>query len=115
MAKINLLAPIAFIRGKLLKSDEIYFAIRYGKQIGVRLRKPWTHRPTPTQRLHQQRMRLCNQQVHAILIDAQQRDYYHHLWLEHERLAKTNTSLRSFYRLRDFIYFKHYQSLTQNP
>ena len=114
MAKINLLAPIAFIRGKLVKSDDIYFALRYGKQIGVRLRKPWTHRSTPTQCLHQQRMRLCNQQLHTTLSDAQQREHYLRLWQQHEQLAKTNQSLRSFYRLRDFIYFQLYQSLTQN-
>ena len=111
MALIKPLPPIAAIRGKLHKLDNVYFTIRYGKQLGIRIR-PWMHAPTPNQSRHYQRVRKCNQMVQTILRDPEQKQHYFLRWQAYESQQVHNPWQKSYRRLRDFIYAQIYPSIT---
>ena len=114
MALIKPLPPIASIRGKLHKLDNVYFTIRYGKQVGIRIR-PWMHAPTPNQSRHYQRVRKCNQMVQTILRDPEQKQHYFLRWQAYESQQVHTPLHRSYSRLRDFIYAQIYPSITNEP
>ena len=111
MALIKPLPPIASIRGKLHKLDNVYFTVRYGKQLGIRMR-PWMHAPTPNQSRHYQRVRKCNQMVQTILRNPEQKQHYFLLWQAYESQQFHIPVHRSYRRLRDFIYAQIYPSIT---
>ena len=111
MAEIKLIHPLAAIHGKLSKKDDIYYSVRHGKQIGVRLQER-VDNPTDTQNQHRQRMRECNLVVNNLL--THHRDRYYQQWQDYERnltAAGGPTAKRSFSRLRDYVYSIVYQTL----
>lgn len=105
MAIILPAAPIQEIRGKLHKSDDIYYTVRGGRQVGIRLRK-WVDRPTPAQLAQRERMRQCNAAVHSLLSVPDIRARYHAEW-QAARLAGTD----SHTRLCDYLFSQFYHKI----
>ena len=105
MAHIIPAAPIASIRGKLRKTDDIYFTIRNGHQQGIRMR-PWVDHPTDTQQAHRERMRQCNAAVHSLLSSPETRAHYHAEWQAARAAGKDAHS-----RLCDYLYSQFYHRI----
>lgn len=105
MAHIIPFAPIKEIRGKLHKTDDIYYTVRKGQQYGIRINE-WIDRPTDTQLTHRERMRQCNAAVHSLLSVPETRARYHAEW-QAARAAGTD----SHARLRDYLYSQFYHRI----
>ena len=105
MATILPAAPIASIRGKLRKSDDIYYTVRGDRQLGIRINE-WVDHPTDTQLAHRERMRQCNAAVHSLLSVPETRARYYAEW-QAARLAGTD----SHRRLCDYLYSQFYHQI----
>lgn len=105
MAMIIPAAPICEIRGKLRKSDDIYYTVRNGRQYSIRIPE-WVDHPTDTQLIHRERMRQCSAAVHQLLSCPETRSHYHAEW-QAARAAGTD----SHHRLCDYLYSQFYHRI----
>jgi len=105
MALITPSLPIAAIHGKLSKKDNIYYAVRSGKQIAVRMH-PQADRPTANQLLQRQRMSECNLVVNSLMSNPDHRARYERLW---QQALADGTDHHP--RLRDYLFTLTYHKL----
>jgi len=105
MALITTTLPIAAIHGKLSKKDSIYYAVRSGKQIAVRM-QPQEDHPTANQLRQRQRMSECNLMVNSLMSNPAHRARYEQLW---QQALANGTDHHT--RLRDYIYALTYRKL----
>jgi len=105
MALITTTLPIAAIHGKLSRKDDIYYAVRGGKQIAVRIAEQVDH-PTAKQLQQRQRMSECNLVVNSLLSSPQSHTHYAQEW---QQALADGTS--HYTRLRDYLFALTYRKL----